>query len=64
MIQSLEKQMIELKESFKSKFMELQKYHDRMLIEKELEMTRSKEAIKMINGVRETLVRDNHKKEL
>ncbi|KAL3782922.1 hypothetical protein HJC23_004901 [Cyclotella cryptica] len=64
MIQSLEKQMIELKESFKTKFMELQKDHDRMLIEKELKITRSKETIKMIKEVRETLVRDRQKTEL
>lgn len=63
-IQILEKQMIELKESFKAKFMELQKDHDRMLIEKELKLTRSKETIKMIKGVRESLIRDHQKTEL
>lgn len=54
-IEMSEFQLKVARETFKEKKDELQKYHDKMLIEKEMNVTKCKNAIKMIEGVRDKL---------
>lgn len=63
-IETSEKRLKDTRETFKTKKDELQKYHDKMLIEKEMNVTKSKATIKMIEGVREKLKAEHVKTEL
>jgi thiol-disulfide isomerase/thioredoxin len=63
-IQSLEKQIKDARREFNVKKDEMQKVHDQKLLEKNLKVSRSKEQIKMINGVKEKLAAERVKAEL
>lgn len=63
-MESLEKQMKVARDTFKEKKDELQKYHDKTLTDKEIEVTKCKTRIKMIEGVIDKLKSESIKTEL